>query len=323
MSNIISVNTSDDTPAMSNSKIPELKLERTGKVRDVYRVNAEQLLIVASDRISAFDCILPNAIPGKGAVLTQISKFWFTKFADLVPNHLISSDIEEFPDELKSMLSDASKAQLHGRAMLTVAADVVPFECVVRGYLAGSGWKDYLQTGIVCGYKLPTGLVESAKLPEPIFTPATKSEQGHDVNVSPVEMAMALGETLTKKLEAISLDIYKQASEYAATRGIIICDTKFEFGLKNGAIIWIDEALSPDSSRFWSAENYEPGKSQASFDKQFVRDYLETLDWDKTPPAPELPAEIVQATSEKYFEAYQLLTGKNLKAELWKDGKNL
>ncbi len=315
MSNII--------PAITASDIPELKLERKGKVRDVYRVNQSQLLIVASDRISAFDCILPNAIPGKGAVLTQISKFWFTKFADLVPNHLISSSVEEFPTALKSVLSEASKAQLHGRAMLTVEAEVVPFECVVRGYLAGSGWKDYLSTGIVCGHKLPEGLVESAKLPEPIFTPATKSEEGHDINVSKAEMAAALGQDLTDKLEAISLEIYRKASEYAATHGIIICDTKFEFGLKDGEIIWIDEALSPDSSRFWAEATYHPGKSQASFDKQFVRDYLETLNWDKTPPAPELPAAIVQATSGKYFEAYQLLTRSNLKAELWGDDQTI
>ncbi len=308
---------SNTIPAITNSSIPELKLERQGKVRDVYRINDKQLLIVASDRISAFDCILPNAIPGKGAVLTQISKFWFTRFADLVPNHLLSSSVEDFPPELKSILSEASKAQLHGRAMFTVAAEVVPFECVVRGYLAGSGWKDYLQTGMVCGHNLPKGLVESAKLPEPIFTPATKSEQGHDINVSTAEMAKSLGQSLTDKLEATSLEIYNQASAYAATRGIIICDTKFEFGLKDGEIIWIDEALSPDSSRFWAEATYDPGKSQASFDKQFVRDYLETLDWDKTPPAPELPAEVVQATSEKYFEAYQLLTGSNLKIELW------
>ena len=302
--------------AITSSDIPELALARRGKVRDVYRVDEDHLLIVATDRISAFDCILPNAIPQKGAVLTQISQFWFTKFADLVPNHMLASRVRDFPASLRAQLSPSSQDLLDGRSILTRAAEVVPFECVVRGYLAGSGWKDYQRTGAVCGHMLPAGLVESAKLPQPIFTPATKSEEGHDINVSAAEMAAVVGAELTARLEQLSLQIYTEAATYAETRGIIICDTKFEFGLCHGELIWIDEALTPDSSRFWPEAQYKAGGPQPSFDKQYVRDYLETLTWDKTPPAPELPAEVVANTSAKYLEAYRLLTGKELADEI-------
>ncbi len=295
-----------------NDRIAELNFLRSGKVRDIYEVDDDHLLIVASDRISAFDCVLPNAIPNKGQVLTQLSQFWFRRFASVVSTHLVETDVDKFPAELQEKLSSESKAALMGRTMFVNRTEVVPFECVVRGYLAGSGWKDYQQTGAVCGHKLPEGLVEVAKLPEPIFTPATKAETGHDINVSIEAMSAGIGEELAKKLEAVSLRLYKEAAEYAETRGIIICDTKFEFGLRDGQIVWIDEALTPDSSRFWPSSAYSPGKSQPSFDKQFVRDYLETLDWDKRPPAPALPDEVVAATREKYLEAYQLITGHAL-----------
>jgi phosphoribosylaminoimidazole-succinocarboxamide synthase len=309
-------------PLMSGStataftEIPELTLLRRGKVRDVYQVDEDHLLIVATDRISAFDCILPNAIPRKGQVLTQISRFWFNRFAQLVPNHLIAGRVSEFPAQLRDHLSEQSKILLSGRAMFARRAEVVPFECVVRGYLAGSGRKDYQQTGSVCGHSLPAGLTESAKLPAPIFTPATKAEQGHDINVSIAEMARAIGAELTAKLELISLQLYQEAASYAASRGIIICDTKFEFGLRNGELILIDEVLTPDSSRFWPQDQYQPGGPQPSFDKQFVRDYLETLVWDKRPPAPELPAEVVSATTDRYLMAYRLITGHELDDDL-------
>ncbi|MBP6821479.1 MAG: phosphoribosylaminoimidazolesuccinocarboxamide synthase [Acidobacteria bacterium] len=298
--------------AAEKDRIPELKFLRSGKVRDIYEVDDDHLLIVASDRISAFDCVLPNAIPRKGQVLTQLSKFWFSRFAEVVSNHLVATDVDKFPAQLLAKLSPESKAVLDGRTMLVKRGEVIPFECVVRGYLAGSGWKDYQQTGVVCGHKLPDGLVESAKLPKPIFTPATKAESGHDINVSIDEMSAAIGEELTQKLEAISLRIYNEAAEFAETRGIIICDTKFEFGLRDGQLVWIDEALTPDSSRFWPLSDYQAGRSQPSFDKQFVRDYLETLDWDKRPPAPTLPDEVAAATGEKYQEAYRLITGHEL-----------
>ncbi|MGE0883311.1 MAG: phosphoribosylaminoimidazolesuccinocarboxamide synthase [Blastocatellales bacterium] len=298
--------------ATEYDRIASLKFLRSGKVRDIYEVDDDHLLIVASDRISAFDCVLPNAIPHKGQVLTQLSRFWFNRFAEIVPNHLVTTEIEEFPSVIREKLSPESEAALAGRSMYVNCAEVFPFECVVRGYLAGSGWKDYKQTGEVCGHRLPTGLVESDKLPEPIFTPATKAEQGHDINVSISEMAAVIGVELTKKLEAISLKLYSEAAAFAETCGIIICDTKFEFGLRDGEIVWVDEALTPDSSRFWPRDVYSPGKAQPSFDKQFVRDYLETLDWDKRPPAPSLPNEVVEATSSKYQEAYRLITGHPL-----------
>ncbi|QQS48730.1 MAG: phosphoribosylaminoimidazolesuccinocarboxamide synthase [Acidobacteriota bacterium] len=293
-------------------RIPELPFLRSGKVRDIYEVDRDHLLIVATDRISAFDCILPNAIPRKGQVLTQISKFWFDRFSSIVGNHLVAADAADFPSDLRSRLSTESLARLDGRSMLVVRAEVIPFECVVRGYLAGSGWKEYRQTGSVCGHRLPAGLVESARLPEPVFTPATKAEEGHDINVSIAEMAGALGESLTRRLEEISLRLYREAALYAETRGIIICDTKFEFGIRDARIILVDEVLTPDSSRFWPRAAYAPGAPQPSFDKQYVRDYLETLDWDKRPPAPSLPPEVVEATSRKYLEAFRLLTGSEL-----------
>jgi phosphoribosylaminoimidazole-succinocarboxamide synthase len=295
-----------------NVRIAELKFLRSGKVRDIYEVDEDHLLIVASDRISAFDCVLPNAIPHKGQVLTGLSKFWFAKFADLTPNHLRTTEIDEFPPLLREQLSAASKAALAGRTMFVRRAEVVPFECVVRGYLAGSGWKEYQETGAVCGHQLPEGLLESSKLPEPIFTPATKAESGHDINVSIAGMAAAIGEELTRKLEAISLKLYREAASYAELHGIIIADTKFEFGIRDHQLILVDEVLTPDSSRFWPRESYSAGRPQSSFDKQFVRDYLETLDWDKHPPAPPLPDQVVSGTSARYLEAYRLITGHDL-----------
>lgn len=289
-----------------------LRFLRSGKVRDIYEVDDDHLLIVTSDRLSAFDCVLPNAIPYKGQVLTQLSRFWFDRFAEVVANHMVAAALDDFPARLRAQLSGDALRSLAGRTMLVQRAEVIPFECVVRGYLAGSGWKEYQQTGAVCGHQLPAGLTEAAQLPAPIFTPATKAEAGHDINVSVAQMADRLGADLTRQLEAISLRLYQEAAAYAATRGIIICDTKFEFGLRDGEIVWIDEALTPDSSRFWPRKLYKSGQSQPSFDKQFVRDYLETLDWNKQPPAPPLPAEVVNATSAKYKEAYRLLTGEQL-----------
>ena len=290
----------------------EIEFLRRGKVRDLYRADDQHLLLVATDRISAFDCILPNPIPHKGAVLTNISAFWFHHFSGLVENHLVSSNVDEFPRPLLDRLSPSTIQFLRGRTMLVRESEVIPFECVVRGYLAGSGWKEYRETGTICGHPLPTGLVESDRLPEAIFTPATKAESGHDINVSVDEMANALGADLTKRLETTSLRLYAEAAVFAAERGIMICDTKFEFGLRDGNIILVDEVLTPDSSRFWPSASYRPGGPQFSFDKQFVRDYLETLDWDKRPPAPSLPSQVISATSAKYLEAYRLLTGQGL-----------
>jgi phosphoribosylaminoimidazole-succinocarboxamide synthase len=281
---------------------------RRGKVRDVYSVDDDHLLIVATDRISAFDCVLPTPIARKGEVLTALSRFWFERLGHIVSNHLIATEVEEMPDILRQ-----HKETLQGRSMLVRRTDVFPIECVVRGYLVGSGWKDYLRTGEVCGHHLPVGLRESDQLPEPIFTPSTKAEEGHDENISEERVREIIGEEVTTTLREISLRLYTEASEYARTRGIIIADTKFEFGRgKDGQIILIDEVLTPDSSRFWPAEQYEAGKSQPSFDKQFVRDYLETLRWNKMPPAPPLPPEIAQATTERYVEAYRLIAGKSL-----------
>lgn len=284
-----------------------LQLVRRGKVRDVYAVGDEHLLIVATDRISAFDCILPTAIARKGEVLTSLSKFWFEKLAHIVSNHLVTTDLEEMPGSL------TQTENIKGRSMLVRRAEVFPVECVVRGYLVGSGWKDYLRSGVVCGHKLPENLLESAELLEPIFTPSTKADEGHDENISEEQVRGIIGTETTDRLREISLSLYNQARDYARSRGIIIADTKFEFGRdKNGEIILVDEVLTPDSSRFWPAESYSPGKSQPSFDKQFVRDYLETLNWDKRPPAPPLPAEVATATTERYLEAYRLLTGEDL-----------
>lgn len=249
--------------------------------------------------------MLPNAIPYKGTVLTQLSVFWFDFLKEIVSNHLITTNVDSYPPSLHS-----SRGDLEGRSMLVRRAEVFPFECVARGYLEGSGWKDYQATGEVCGVKLPAGLLQADRLPEPIFTPATKAEAGHDINVSEQDMAASLGAETTAKLKSLTLALYTQAASYAEERGIIIADTKFEFGLKDGEIILVDEVLTPDSSRFWPKDTYEPGRAQPSFDKQFVRNYLETLDWNKQPPGPDLPAEVVKKTSEKYLEAYRLLTGK-------------
>jgi len=281
---------------------------RRGKVRDVYAVDEERLVIVATDRISAFDCILPTQIARKGEVLTALSRFWFARLGHIIPNHLLTADIEQMPESVR-----AQAAGLRGRSMLVRRTEVFPVECVVRGYLAGSGWKDYQRTGEICGHKLPDNLRESDQLPQPIFTPATKAEEGHDENISEARMSDMLGAETTMNLRAISLALYGEAEIYARPRGIIIADTKFEFGLdREGRIILIDEVLTPDSSRFWPLDKYEPARAQASFDKQFVRDYLETLDWDKRPPAPPLPPEVAAATTARYLEAYRLLTGSEL-----------
>jgi phosphoribosylaminoimidazole-succinocarboxamide synthase len=290
------------------TSLSDLKLLRRGKVRDVYVVDDDSLLIVATDRISAFDCILPTPIERKGEVLTAMSEFWFEKLHDVVANHLIESDVEAMPQAVQQHAQT-----LKGRAMLVRRAEVFPVECVVRGYLVGSGWKDYLQTGSVCGHKLPEDLLESAKLPQAIFTPSTKAEVGHDENITEDQVREMIGDEKTALLRDTSLRLYTEAHEYARQHGIIIADTKFEFGLdKDGQLLLIDEVLTPDSSRFWPADEYEPGRSQPSFDKQFVRDYLETLDWDKKPPAPAITPDIAAATTARYLEAYRLLTGKEL-----------
>ena len=290
------------------TSLSDLSLLRRGKVRDVYVVDDESLLIVATDRISAFDCVLPTPIPRKGEVLVALSEFWFDKLQHVIANHLITTEIEKMPEVVRNQSNE-----LQGRSMLVRRAEVFPVECVVRGYLAGSGWKDYLRTGEVCGHKLPEGLQESSELPEPIFTPSTKAEHGHDENISEATVREMLGDETTTFLRNTSLRLYKEARDYARGRGIIIADTKFEFGQdKNGQPILIDEVLTPDSSRFWPLEVYAPGKSQPSFDKQFVRDYLETLNWDKKPPAPPIPSDIAEATVGRYLEAYKLITGKNL-----------
>ena len=290
------------------TSLPDLKLLRRGKVRDVYDVDDDRLLIVATDRISAFDCVLPTPIERKGEVLTALSEFWFEKLGHVVANHLITSNIDEMPEPVQR-----ERQALTGRSMLVRKADVFPVECVVRGYLVGSGWKDYLRTGEVCGHKLPEGLLESAELREPLFTPSTKAEQGHDENISEAQVRDLIGAEATDRLRDTSIRLYSEARRYARERGIIIADTKFEFGLdKNGTLTLVDEVLTPDSSRFWPADSYEPGRSQPSFDKQFVRDYLETLSWDKKPPAPAIPPEVAKATTERYVEAYRLLSGKEL-----------
>lgn len=286
----------------SSSEIQGLKLFRKGKVRDVYDLG-DKLLMIASDRISCFDVILPTAIPNKGKVLTQISLFWFSFLKDTVANHLISTDAKDLPAEA-SQATDS----LGGRFMITKKCKVVPFECVVRGYLSGSGWKDYQKSQAVCGISLPAGLKQSAKLAEPIFTPATKADVGHDENVDFNYMKDKIGADLAERIRKISIDIYNKAANYAIDRGIIIADTKFEFGFDGDNLILVDEVLTPDSSRFWPKDDYEPGRAQSSFDKQFVRDYLETLDWDKTPPGPNLPEEIVTKTQDKYQEALRSLT---------------
>jgi len=277
-------------------------------VRDVYAVDEEHLLVIATDRISAFDCILPTRIERKGEVLTALSRFWFERLSHVTPHHLITTDVDQMPDPVRR-----HAATLRGRSMLVRRAEVFPVECVVRGYLAGSGWKDYQRTGEVCGHRLPAGLRESDKLPAPVFTPATKAEAGHDENISEARMAEIVGREVTEQLRDTSLRLYSEAEGYARSRGIIIADTKFEFGCdREGRIILIDEMLTPDSSRFWPLDSYCAGGPQPSFDKQYVRDYLETLDWDKQPPAPPLPPEVAAATTARYLEAYRLLTGREL-----------
>ncbi len=275
-----------------------------GKVRDIYDLG-DQLLIVATDRLSAFDVILPTPIPDKGRVLTQLSLFWFDLLKNLVPNHVLSAT--DFPAPF-----DKFKDDLAGRSMIVRKTRPLPIECVVRGYVSGSAWKDYRATGKICGIALPAGLRESGRLPEPIFTPATKAATGHDENVSFEQAAELIGKELAEKVRAVSLEIYRRAADYAEPRGVILADTKFEFGLLGNGLIWIDEALTPDSSRFWAAAQYNPGGPQPSFDKQFVRDYLERIRWPKTPPGPELPAEVVAATRAKYREAFRLLAGREL-----------
>lgn len=291
-------------PTISQTDFPGLKLLARGKVRDIYELG-DRLLIVATDRLSAFDVILPTPIPDKGRVLTQLSLFWFDKLAGLVPHHVINAT--DFSGPL-APYQDA----LNGRAMIVRRTNPIPIECVARGYISGSGWKDYRATGKVCGIPLPAGLRESDKLPEPIFTPATKATSGHDENISFDQAAAQIGQPLAARLRDITLEVYRRASEYAAARGIIIADTKLEFGLVGDELIWIDEALTPDSSRFWPADSYAPGKAQPSFDKQFVRDYLERIGWSKQPPAPVLPPDVVNGTRAKYREAYQRLTGHPL-----------
>jgi phosphoribosylaminoimidazole-succinocarboxamide synthase len=293
---------------VTETNFPGLVLRGRGKVRDIYDLG-DRLLIVATDRLSAFDVILPTPIPDKGKVLTQLSLFWFDKLRGVVPNHVLSA--REFNGPLASFADE-----LRGRAMLVRKTEPIAVECVVRGYLAGSGWRDYKQTGAVCGIPLPGGLRESDKLPEPIFTPSTKATSGHDENISFDEICRLTGGTMAERLRDISLEIYRRASAYAAERGILIADTKFEFGVAAGELIWIDEALTPDSSRFWPAAGYEPGRAQPSFDKQFVRDYLQRCGWSKRPPAPELPPEVVKGTREKYREAYRRLVGRDLDEEI-------
>ena len=293
---------------MSNNTLLQLDLPgipkvRSGKVREMFDLG-DSLLMVASDRISAYDVVLPNGIPLKGEVLTMFSHFWFERVADLVPNHLLAKADEPLPQAVQSHAE-----QIGRRAMVVKKAQPLAIECVVRGYLAGSGWKEYQKQGTVCGISLPEGLDNSSKLPEPIFTPATKAEEGHDENISFKEAINIVGKDIAEQARDLSIKIYNRGRDHAAEKGIIIADTKFEFGIFEGELILIDEVLTPDSSRFWPADLYAPGKSQPSFDKQFVRDYLETLDWDKNPPGPELPEDIVQKTSEKYIEAYTRVTG--------------
>jgi phosphoribosylaminoimidazole-succinocarboxamide synthase len=291
--------------------LPGVKKIRSGKVREIFDLG-DRLLLVASDRLSAFDVIMPNGIPRKGEVLTQISHFWFEKFSSLVPNHLLARAGDVFVVPALAGLSDDLKIKLAQRSMIVKKAKPLAIECIVRGYLSGSGWKEYRKSQTICGVKLPAGLTESAELPEPIFTPSTKAEAGHDENISFEQAKEIVGPDLATQARDLSLKIYRAGRDYARQRGIIIADTKFEFGLSDGKLLLIDEVMTPDSSRFWPADQYAPGKSQPSFDKQFVRDYLETLDWNKTPPGPVLPPDVIAKTSAKYLEAYERLTGKKL-----------
>ncbi|MGH9630834.1 MAG: phosphoribosylaminoimidazolesuccinocarboxamide synthase [Bryobacteraceae bacterium] len=298
--------TNHQNGVLLETSLPGAELYARGKVRDIYNFG-DKLLIVATDRISAFDYILQTGIPGKGRVLTQLSLFWFEKLRDVVANHLISAQVEDYPPMLHS-----APDQLAGRSMLVHKASMIQVECVARGYLSGSGWKDYQSTGAICGISLPPGLKQSERLAEPLFTPATKAETGHDENIPFENVVNLIGEELAEKLRSITLRIYSRAAEYAETRGIIIADTKFEFGLVGDQLVLADEVLTPDSSRFWPVETYRAGGPQPSYDKQYVRDYLESIRWDKRPPAPALPSEVAQRTSEKYRGAYRALTGKQL-----------
>ena len=286
---------------------PELELHASGKVRDVYNLDGDHLLFVATDRISAFDYVLATGIPHKGRVLTRISLFWFDFLKDIVPNHFVTADVNRYPEAIRQHADE-----LRGRSMMVMRADMFPVECVARGYISGSAWKEYKATGSVCGVQLPPGLKESDKLPEPLFTPATKATTGHDINISFEEMCTLVDPELSRQLRDLTLRIYKKASDYARQRGIIIADTKFEFGKTAQGITLADEVLTPDSSRFWPADTYQPGKAQDSYDKQYVRDYLEEIRWNKQPPAPALPQDIALRTSEKYLGAYRQLTGREL-----------
>jgi phosphoribosylaminoimidazole-succinocarboxamide synthase len=292
--------------AITKTDLPGIKLHGRGKVRDIYDLG-EHYLIIATDRLSAFDVVLPTPIPNKGKVLTQMSAFWFEHFKDFVPNHVVSTRVEDYPRDVQIY-----RDQLEGRSMLVKKAKVFPVECVARGYLTGSGLKDYNRTGSVSGVQLPPGLKDSDRLPQAIFTPSTKAETGHDENISEEQAAKTIGQENISRLKELTLSLYTRGVEYAKTRGIIICDTKFEFGVIDGRIAIVDEMLTPDSSRFWPADQYSPGKPQPSFDKQFVRDYLERIGWNKQPPGPDLPPDIVAATSAKYVEALRLLTGREL-----------
>lgn len=291
---------------LTEIKLPGIRHFSSGKVRDVFEVG-NRLLIVASDRISAFDCVLPNGIPEKGEVLTQMSVFWFGWLRDVLPTHFVTADFAQYPAELQPFCD-----QLAGRSMLVRKAEMIQVECVARGYLAGSGWKEYRRDGAVCGVRLPPGLRESDKLREPIFTPASKAQSGHDENISFDDVSKLVGESVAERLRLVTLQIYSTASQYAEEHGIILADTKFEFGFIEDELVLGDEVLTPDSSRFWPRDSYKPGGPQKSYDKQFVRDYLETLEWDKRPPAPPLPADVVERTGQKYKEAYAVLAGRDL-----------
>ena len=294
-------------PVLLRTDYSELDLHASGKVRDVYSLDRDHLLFVATDRISAFDYVLATGIPHKGRVLTQISLFWFDFLKDIVANHLVTADVDRYPEAIRKYADE-----LRGRSMLVMRADMFPVECVARGYLSGSGWKEYQAKGTVCGIQLPTGLKESDQLPEPIFTPATKATTGHDINISFEDMCKLVDPGLSRQLRDLTLALYKKASDYARQRGIIIADTKFEFGQTAQGITLADEVLTPDSSRFWPADTYQPGKAQNSYDKQYVRDYLEEIRWNKQPPAPALPQEVALRTSGKYLGAYRQLTGREL-----------
>ena len=300
------------TAPLLETSLDGLTLHRRGKVRDVYDITLPSgeaaLLIVATDRISAFDYVLGSGIPDKGKVLTQLSGFWFERMGDLVPHHLLSLDVDEFPQAARRHADT-----LRGRTMLARRTEPVPIECVARGYLSGSGWKEYRQSGSVCGVTLPAGLRESERLPEPIFTPATKADTGHDINISEEEAGRLVGADLVAQLKSLTLEIYRRGCEHAESKGIIIADTKFEFGLVGADVVLIDEVLTPDSSRFWPAAQYEPGHGQPSYDKQFVRDYLEEIHWNKQPPVPALPEEVVRRTRDKYVDAFRLLSGRELR----------